>query len=102
MNGEQLKLAGIELVTSNNLSWMDQALAILSTVSFREVEFTSEDVRNACLSAGLPPPLHHNAWGALFNQASRRGIINRVGFRKNKIPSAHSRLVAIWSKDHKQ
>lgn len=99
MNGEQLKMAGIELVSANNYSWMDQAISILSQVSFLEHEFTSEDIRNACLARGLPQPNHANAWGALFSRASKSGIITRVGFRKNKIPSAHMRLVAVWCRN---
>lgn len=93
MTGEQLKMEGIERVKANNKVWMvvaDEAMWRLATT---KLEFTTED-----LKAIVCNPQHPNAYGAAFNTAARAGLIKRVGYRPSTSPSAHGRIVSVWTK----
>ena len=98
--GKELKESGIQLVTINAKAWVSAVVQVIGSVSENGDVFTAEDVRKRCAELGIPDPHHHNAWGAAFNQAARLHMIVRVGFLKNKIPSAHARYVAAWKKKH--
>ena len=92
MNAQQLKLRGIDRVTSNNRAWMNQASFAVEALSYGMDEFTSDDVRAHCHLA----PSHPNAWGALMSGMSHAGLIRRVGYRPSKLPSTRGRVVAVW------
>lgn len=94
--GEQAKVAGIEQVAEHNLTWKEKVHAIV--LALPSGEFTNDDVRRACHRAGLPPPKHHNAWGAAMSGIARTGQILRVGFRKSALKSTHARIVTVWRK----
>lgn len=70
------------------------AITLIKGFAQADVEFTVEDVRRA--SAYLVELLHPNAWGAAFSAAAKQGLIVRCGYTKNKLASAHARVVAVW------
>lgn len=94
--GEARKAEGQELVAANNADWLDTVdYAILCHANSGRT-FTVEDVRIRCRGVALPEPKHPNAWGAAFSRAAKQGLIERVGYQKNRLASAHSRIVSTW------
>lgn len=89
------KKAGIELVTSHNLPWMERALQAVAGLRAGEV-LTGEDLRNV-VQAQAGTPEHCNAYGALVSHAKRRHLIELTGeWRKAINPSSHSRMVPVY------
>jgi hypothetical protein len=87
--------AGIALVTNNNLSWYDQAVALLSTQLGSGTAFTGETAR-AWLEPQIGPPKHPNLVGAVMRHFIKRGLVQRVGERNGKTIKSHARRVLIW------
>jgi len=97
MTGETLKQAGLALVSDNNEEWIDRVMEMIRRFAQSGTEFASEDVRNYCGTwKDFPQPKSPNAWGAAFSVAAKQGLIKRVGYAKNTLPSAHARVVAVW------
>jgi len=97
-SGETLRDRGIEKVSRNNESWMEQALkiAVLYVRAWREHDFTGEDVRFYCETV-VESPKHPNAWGALIKELSRRKVIRATGkYRQPKDKSSHSRAIQVY------
>lgn len=84
---------GIALVAANSDEWwrstVDTAIAHLAR---QGGEFTSDDIR----LLGVDEPHHHNAWGARFSAAAKRGVIVRVGYRQSSRVAGHARVIAVW------
>lgn len=91
MTGEQLKQEGIALVDGNNPTWMDRAVAFIAAQPFGP-QFTSDEIR-ASMGDSCPNP---NCWGAAFHIAAKQGYIERVGYMKSGLKSAHSRVISVW------
>lgn len=91
--GERLKKEGQEKVAENNEQWMDRAIEGIRALAIEQDSFTIEDLRNSNMCR---PPNHANAWGAAFSSAAKQGLIRRVGYTRNSLPSAHARVVAVW------
>lgn len=91
MEGENRKAEGQAKVTENNEAWMEMAINSIRLVASGQLPFTVEELR-----AFLPAPSHPNAWGAAFSAAAKQGLIVRTGYAKNKLASAHGRVVATW------
>ena len=96
MKGEQLKAQGTEVVASHNEEWAEQAIDLIKSFARSSSTFTVQDVRTCQLAEWLGQPKHPNAWGAAFSVAAKQGLIVRVGYVKNGLASAHSRVVAQW------
>lgn len=74
--------------------WSDQAFdALLEFVSTAD-QFTAERARAACHAAGLSPPPDARAWGAVFNRASKRGHIHKVGYAPRAC--GHNTPTIVW------
>lgn len=90
--GDYLKEEGIRRTLANaDPEWsiaFDQALQQLIEAG---TSFTSEDVTALC---GQPD--HPNRVGAKMFAASRKGLIERVGFEPAKRPNQHSTLISVW------
>lgn len=67
----------LKKVADNSDDWMGKALSAMRFLSVRR-EWTGEDIR-LTVEAVVGRPHHHNAWGALINQAVRTGLIVRTG-----------------------
>lgn len=97
MKGENLKAEGVAVVAEHNEAWMDAVLAVIRRkAALPSFEFTVENIRRSCVTAGINAPKHPNAWGAAFSVAAKQGLIVRTGYTKNALPSAHARVVAVW------
>jgi len=94
--GEKRKRDGINRVSGNNAVWMNMVIPVIRKLASTGSSFTSEDVRVECGKQQIPRPSHPNAWGAAFNTASKRNIIERIGNDKNHLASAHARIVGVW------
>lgn len=83
-----------------NPNWGDQAFEVLQLFVAGKRgtpnTFTSEQVRSSILAAGLPPPPHLRAWGAVFQRAARAGLIVKVGITESKATHCHCSHVAAW------
>lgn len=90
------KTAGIELVTSHNLSWMDQALQLIAGLRAGGL-LTGEDIRHE-VERAVGSPGHHNAYGALISHAVRRNLLFKTGdWTKMRDPQSHARMTPIYS-----
>ncbi len=89
---------GQELVLKHSGTWSDQALELLERfLKKTNVEFTMDEFRSYALEVGLQEPHHCNAWGALFNHASRLNLIRFSGsVYESSRPEAHKRLIRGW------
>lgn len=94
--GKSLRDAGIELVASHNVSWMDHALATLEGwLAFNDV-VTIEEFRVWFLGHGGGQPKHHNAWGALGRAAMQRELVRRIGYVNARSAKTHAHPVAQY------
>lgn len=57
--------------------------------------FNADDLRDRLEEHGVPVD-RPNAVGSLFMQASRRGLIQRVGYRQTVSPSQHAHTHPLW------
>ena len=96
--GEQLKEEGTNRVLSHNGEWKESVRSVLLEVIKSGRQFTSDDLRIACEARHLPPPRHHNAWGAAMSAAAKAGLIVKVQYRKSQLAPAHARIIAVWEK----
>ena len=102
LTGQQLKDAGIERIQKRK--WHDEAFKLLCDVigwgGLWPDEFTASHVKSVLSSpndsGGFNSPPHPNCWGALINAAAKAGLIERVGYRPSREPSAHRRIVSVW------
>jgi hypothetical protein len=76
--------------------WTARALAMIEAKE-RGTRFTSERLRFQLLAAGLQPPHHHNAWGAVIMIAAKRRLIMDTGqIARMESEKAHSRRTPVW------
>lgn len=102
MTGQAQKELGQALAVAHNRLWADVMVAELRQFCARRKKegrpvFRLEDFRVAAADAGLPLPMHHNAWGGLPKMAVRDGFIAWTGQHEQaKLHSAHARYVKVW------
>jgi hypothetical protein len=96
--GDLVKEDGQRRVLANcstqDPGWVDQAFELVCLYARHRDTFTSDDVRSG--ATHLPPPPHHNAWGAVFSKAAKLKIIRRCGHAKARHVAAHGRWVGVW------
>lgn len=90
--GERLKQQGQVQVIEGDEDWMDGAIIAIGHYAAMPRNFTVEDIRRFYVTQPQSP----NGWGAAFSAAAKQGIIRRVGYAKNTLPSAHARTVSVW------
>lgn len=92
MTGEQLRDEGCAKVdASSSEEWKNNCDNTICLFAWKGLDFTAEDIR-----ALIPEPPHPNAMGARFLAAIKAEIIERIGYRKAKRPSAHARVLAVY------
>lgn len=95
--GASLKDAGQAQALANEPDdWPERVAGLLQHMASTLPRFTCDDLRRHAERAGIGEPHHPNCWGAAFSRAAKTGVIERVGFQKNTLPSAHARMVAVW------
>jgi hypothetical protein len=93
--GARLAAEGIERVTENNPTTVDQIVTAIKAIAVTGKTFTQAEVRTLLDSCGVKVE-NKNTIGAAFNRAARAGLITIVGYKNSTTPSAHSRLVREW------
>jgi hypothetical protein len=92
IEGDRRKERGMGLVALTDPGWRDAAIAEIRRLAESGRDFTADD-----LTAKVGVPGHMNAIGPVFASASRRGIIEQVGWRKAAgRASQQSRRLAVW------
>ncbi len=89
--GEALAAAGQQLALSVDPDWNDAAWSALVQLAQTRQPFTADHVR---FKVGSPPTL--GAMGAVFREASVRGLIAVAGYRSASRIQRHGSLVRSW------
>lgn len=76
-----------------DLDWTGDAMAALVKVAAEGNPF---DAYTLTEKAELREPPHPNMWGTLFREASRLGVIRRVGFHESRRPGRRSGVCRVW------
>lgn len=71
--------------------WCDAAEAKIMREFPPGAHFTADHVHGI-----LRDPPHHNAFGKLFNQMAKRGLIERVDFAPSQRPERNGGLIRVW------
>jgi hypothetical protein len=73
--------------------WSIRALEALIALARRQPELYTDDLT----AAFAQPPKHFNAWGAVWLQAIRAGVIERTGrYRNSTDPKKHAHVYPIY------
>lgn len=93
--GETLRDKGIEQVLDNaGEDWRISAERLVR--SMRGQEATGEDIREACIKAGISPH-HSNSWGGLVAGLVKRGLIQATGrYTAMRDPKSHARETKVY------
>lgn len=98
--GQQLGIAGMQQVLSNNVRWSDTAIKLFDSLlhKTRGGHITGEGIRNVLLDHGLDHPNSPNAWGALTNALVRTGRIVHDGtsYEAMREPRSHGRRTPVY------
>lgn len=92
MSGQQLALVGMALADLAAGNWKDRWDAAITELARAGVPFTTDEVREL---AGAPED-HPNAAGARIQDAARKGLIARIGYRKSAREALHAHPLALW------
>lgn len=77
----------------DDLDWQSDAHDALLKVAAEGKPF---DAYALTEKAELRNPPHPNMWGTLFRQASKDGIIRRVGFHESRRPGRKAGVCRVW------
>jgi len=96
-SGPELKADGQARVMENEpQTWRDHVLAVLWDLVRKCVLLTADDLREACVSRGIPEPYHPNVWGGIFTSAARSEWIEKAGYRPSQYPGNRARVLTVW------
>ena len=75
--------------------------SLVATDYFRSlpnnIEVTGEDVRRMLTEKGLPPPHHHNAWGAfIMNLVKSEMLVSTGRMAHMKAKKSHARRTVVY------
>ena len=76
--------------------WKAGVARVIAMLARRAEPFTGDDVRAQALERSLGQPSHPNAWGAAMSTASKRGVIQAVGYAASTQVSRHGAIVRQW------
>lgn len=83
-------------VAENTGPWHPQAMAMIQ-LKLRGFTGTGEDIRTRLIMKGLSHPHHHNAWGALTNDALKKKILVPTGeMRHMRGNRSHARRTPVY------
>ena len=100
--GNRSSLSGLELghamakVAANHAGdeWKAQAYESFVEYAKHNHEFTTEQVRSACLH--LPPPPDKRSWGAIALKAVKNNVVESIGWTRAESKSVHGMIVTKW------
>ena len=95
-------LTGLELghamakVAADNAGEQWKKMAYESFVEYAKhhSQFTTEQVRSACLH--VPPPPDKRAWGAIALKASKNHVVKSAGPVRAESKTVHGMYVTLW------
>ncbi len=91
VSGRALRDEGMARVLRPNAVWLWKGLALIVKFQIGWTG-TGEDVRTI-LEPKIGSPTHHNAWGALINNAQREELLSPTGnFFQMKLKRSHARI----------
>jgi hypothetical protein len=76
-----------------DLDWSADAREALEQVAKLGKPFDAFDLTE---KAELRDPPHPNMWGTLFREASKDGVIRRVGFHESRRPGRRAGVCRVW------
>lgn len=82
-----------QAIVLEDLDWSADALDALVKVASEGKPF---DAYSLTEKAALREPPHPNCWGILFRQASKDGLIQRVGFHESRRPGRKHGVCRVW------
>lgn len=88
--GEELRDAALARVEAGAAGWCATLLSLVAAMPVG-AEFTTDLLWS--MAVDVP---ERRAMGAVMKQASRLGLVERVGFEVSKRPECHARPVARW------
>jgi hypothetical protein len=91
MLGQRLKEQGLNLVESNNQSFVDAMRELARAVIKYKGTCSMDDLRVLAEDYGIEPN-HPNAYGAVFNNKEFKAV-DRI---PSVIPSNHYRKINLW------
>jgi hypothetical protein len=77
----------------DDLDWQADAHDALLKVAAEGKPF---DAYTLTEKAELRDPPHPNQWGTLFREASKAGVIRRVGFHESRRPGRKAGVCRVW------
>ena len=80
-------------IALEDLDWGSDARDALEQVARLGKPFDAYDLTE---KADLREPPHKNMWGMVFRQASRDGVIRRVGFHESRRPGRKAGICRVW------
>ena len=91
--GKQLQQEGLAKVTQNNRKMIAyyRALALIATEGGKTI--STDQLRAHAVKRNLPP-LHKNAWGAIFNTKDFYCVARKA----STIPSNHARYINYYTR----
>lgn len=85
--------SALDRVAANSNPYPERAL---SEIAKLRGEYTGEEIRLR-LESSIGRPHHHNAWGAIINQAVRRGLLRKTGeYRQMSTIKSHARATPVY------
>ena len=90
MNGQQLRDAGLTLVSQGREDWLAYARSVAVEVAEATGQVTINEVRER---VELPFNYHPNTWGAVF----KGNTFEAIGYCQATHPSAHARVVRVYT-----
>lgn len=77
-----------------DLEWSTDAREALERVARLGKPFDAFDLT---VKADLREPPNANMWGTVFRQASKDGVIRRVGFHESRRPGRKAGICRVWA-----
>lgn len=82
-----------QAIVFEDLDWSADAREALEKVASEGKPF---DAYTLTEKAELRDPPHPNMWGTLFREASKDGVISRVGFHESRRPGRRAGVCRVW------
>lgn len=95
--GLALRDQGIEQVADSNAEWLERAVEGIRELAVCQPFLAADDLRYLMEDWGIPEPTHHNAYGAAWSMARRRGLIEMSDrTRQSTRSQAHAHRHPVW------
>jgi len=98
-SAKEARNEAMKRVEDNAVDWMPLCMAAFLNVAHENqgAFVTGEDVRLLIEQRGIPPPHHHNAWGAVINNLVRGGFLEKTGKHVHmKTRRSHARATPLY------